>query len=90
MLKFVGRVIALVGDSGVARIQSVELPTNSTRQVDFKLKDHPYLIKAHLDRDPAGQAADIVNAVRYVESKSIRPTYLDVRVASKAYYRDAE
>lgn len=88
LLRFIGRVITLVNQSGTAPVQSVELPTNSTRQVDFKLQDHDYIIKAHLDRDPAGQAADIVNAVRYVEAKGINPTYLDVRVSSKAYYRD--
>lgn len=88
LLRFIGRVITLVNQAGVAPVQSVELPTNSTRQVDFKLKDHDYIIKAHLDRDPAGQAADIVSAVQYVEAKGINPAYLDVRVSSKAYYRD--
>lgn len=88
LLRFIGRVITLVNQSGVAPVQSVELPTNSTRQVDFKLQEHDYIIKAHLDRDPAGQAADIVNAVRYIEAKGINPAYLDVRVSSKAYYRD--
>lgn len=88
LLRFIGRVITLVNDSGVAQVEAVELPTNSTRQVDFRLTGKPYPIKAHLDRDPAGQAADIVSAVRYVESKAIQPEYLDVRVAAKAYYRD--
>jgi hypothetical protein len=41
-----------------------------------------------MDRDPAGQAADIVSAVRYVQQKQINPEYLDVRVASKAFYRE--
>lgn len=90
LLRFIGRVITLVNQSGIATVQSVELPTNSTRQVDFKLTDRPYVIKAHLDRDPAGQAADIINAVRYVDSKAIKPAYLDVRVSSKAYYRDLQ
>lgn len=88
LLRFIGRVITLVNQSGIAPVQSVELPTNSTRQVDFKLRDHEYVIKAHLDRDPAGQAADIVSALRYVEAQGITPAYLDVRVSSKAYYRD--
>lgn len=90
LLRFIGRVITLVNQSGVASVQAVELPVNSTRQVDFKLTDRPYSIKAHLDRDPAGQAADIVNAVQYVDSKDIKPSYLDVRVSSKAYYRDTQ
>lgn len=88
LLRFIGRVITIVNQSAVAQVERVELPAQSTREVDFKLKDRDYIIKAHLDRDPAGQAADIINAVRYVDSKGIAPEYLDVRVSSKAYYRN--
>lgn len=88
LLRFIGRVITLINQSAVAQVERVELPALSTREVDFKLKDRDYIIKAHLDRDPAGQAADIVSAVRYVDSKGISPEYLDVRVSSKAYYRN--
>lgn len=88
-LRFIGRVITLVNASGISPVEQVELPTNSTREVDLKLKDHAYSIKAHVDRDPAGQAADIINAVKYVDARGINPQYLDVRVSSKAFYRDA-
>lgn len=90
LLSFIGRVVTLVNASGIAPVQNIELPSDSTRQVDFKLEGKEYPVKAHLDRDPAGQAADIVSAVRYVESKGIKPSYLDVRVSSKAFYRDAQ
>jgi hypothetical protein len=88
LLRFIGRVITLVNQSGAALVERVELPANSTREVDFKLRDRNYIVKAHLDRDPAGQAADIVSAIKYVDSHGINPSYLDVRVSSKAYYRD--
>ena len=88
LLRFIGRVVTLVNQAGISSVEAVTLPAGSTREVDFKLKDHDYLIKAHLDRDPAGQATDIVNAVRYVDGKGIVPKYLDLRVSSKAYYRD--
>lgn len=88
LLRFIGRVVTIVNASGLPVVQAVELPANSTRQVDFKLKDKNYIIKAHLDRDPAGQAADIINAVTYVQEKNLRPEYLDVRVSSKAFYRN--
>lgn len=90
LLRFMGRVITLVNASDIPPIVSVELPANSTREVDFKLKDRGYIIKAHLDRDPAGQAADIINAVRYVEGRALRPEYLDVRISSRVYYRDTQ
>lgn len=88
-LRFIGRVITLVNTSGISPVEQVELPANSTREVDLRLKDHTYTIKAHVDRDPAGQAADIINAVKYVDARDINPQYLDVRVSSKAFYRDA-
>lgn len=88
LLRFIGRVMTLVNASGLPPVQSVELPADSTRQVDFRLRDKPYSIKTNQDRDPAGQAADIINAVTYVEEKGISPQYLDVRVSSKAFYRD--
>jgi cell division septal protein FtsQ len=90
LLRFVGRVIAHVDTAAIPPIVSVELPADSTREVDFKLKDLTYVVKAHVDRDPAGQAADIVSAVTYVSEKNITPEYLDVRVSSKAYYRDKQ
>lgn len=86
LLRFIGRVVSLINDSELNGVETVELPVNSTREIHFKLKEKPYIIKGHLDRDPAGQAADIINAVRYVELKEINPAYLDVRVSSKAFY----
>lgn len=89
LLHFIARAITLVNKDNVASpVVGVELPAGSTREVDFKLQGKDYIIKGNLDRDPAGQAADITNAVRYVDSKGINPAYLDVRVAAKAYYRD--
>lgn len=87
MLRFIGRVVALVNASGVGHVKEVELPSNSTRQADFKLVNKPYIIKTYLERDPAGQAADIVNAVKYFESKGVSPKYIDARISSKAYYQ---
>lgn len=88
LLRFIGRVTVLVNRSDNLNVERIELPPGSTRQVDFKLTDRPYIIKANLDRDPAGQAADIVNAVAHIESKAINPAYVDVRVSSKAFYMD--
>lgn len=88
LLRFIGRVITLVNASSTSPVELVELPAGSTREVHFKLKDHAYIIKAHLDRDPAGQAADIISAITYIDTHGIAPQYVDVRVSSKAFYRD--
>ncbi len=88
MLHFVGRLVTLVNASGVVTVDKVELPANSTREVDLRLKDKPYIVKTNSDRDPAGQAADVVSAVRFVTQFELSPQYLDVRVSSKAFYRE--
>lgn len=89
LLRFIGRVTTLVDASDIPPVESVVLPANSTRQVDFTLQGLKFPIKTNVDRDPAGQAADIINTVRYVSAKELRPAYLDVRVTSKAFYRDS-
>jgi hypothetical protein len=86
-LRFLGRVVALMDQSGIATVGSVVIPPNTTREVDLKLSGKDYVVKTLLDRDPAGQVSDIVNAVRYVDSKGIHPQYLDVRVSGKAFYK---
>lgn len=89
LLHYIARVMTLVGTARPdSPIVSVDLPAGSTREVQFKLKDRDYVVKGNLDRDPAGQAMDITNAVNYIEAKGIDPAYLDVRVSSKAFYRD--
>jgi hypothetical protein len=86
-LHFLGRVVALMNQSGVASVSGVVIPPNTTREVDLNLTGKPYVIKTLLDRDPAGQVSDILNAVRYVDSKGIKPQYIDVRISGKAAYR---
>ncbi len=85
MIRYTGRLVALVQAAGY-RVEKVELPPNTSREIDLRLEGKGYTIKTYLDRDPAGQAADVVSAVKYLDSKQIIPTYVDVRVSSKAYY----
>lgn len=86
-LQFMGRVIALSNDSGVVRITGATIPRNTTREIDFNLEGRGYVVRTQLGRDPASQATDIINAVKYMDSKGIQPAYIDVRVAGKAAYR---
>ena len=86
-LRFMGRVITLVNDSGVTTVSGIVIPKGVTRQIDLKLVGVPYPFKTNLDRDPAGQATDIINAYKHFTSRGIVPAYVDVRVSSKAFYR---
>lgn len=86
-LRFMGRVITLVDGSGVTTVSGIVVPRGVTRQIDLKLQGVPYPFKTNLDRDPAGQATDVVNAYKYFTSRGITPQYVDVRVSSKAFYQ---
>lgn len=86
MLYYIGRLVALVQSKGYV-ISKVELPAGTSRQVDLYLEGRGYAIRTHLDRDPAGQATDVVNAVKFFDARGLRPQYIDVRVSSKAYYK---
>lgn len=86
-LHFIGRTVTLVNKSTVGDVSKVTIPSGTTREVDFRLAGKSYYIKTQLDRDAAGQAADIVSAVKYIERHNIKIKYLDVRVSSKAFYR---
>lgn len=86
-LRFMGRVITLVNESGVTTVSGIVIPRGVTRQIDLKLANVPYPFKTNLDRDPAGQATDVINAYKYFTARGLTPAYVDVRVSSKAFYR---
>lgn len=86
-LQFMGRVIALSNASGTLKITGATIPRDTTREIDFNLEGRGYIIKTQLGRDAASQAADIVNAVKFIDSKGLQPSYVDVRISGKAAYR---
>jgi hypothetical protein len=86
-LHFLGRVVALLNQSGAVSVSGVVIPPNTTREVDLKLAGKPYIVKTQLDRDPAEQVSDIVNVVKYLDAKNLKPKYVDVRVGGRAFYQ---
>ncbi|NCU30799.1 hypothetical protein EOL73_00830 [Candidatus Saccharibacteria bacterium] len=87
MIRYVGRLVAILSEKGQG-VSRLELPLLTSRQVDVYLEGRGYGFKTSIDRDPAGQVADIVNIISYLDTKQIVPvSYVDVRVSSKAFYR---
>lgn len=86
MIRYIGRLVALLQQKGLS-VERLELPPSTSREVDVRLTGTAYAIKTNLDRDPAGQAADVAEAVNYLSRKGITPAYADVRVSSKLYYK---
>jgi hypothetical protein len=85
-LSFVGRIIAASQSSGYPVIQAV-LPINTTRELDIILKDSGLLVKLSIDRKVGEQIEDMSRAVQYFKNSGRVPTYIDVRVSGKAFFK---
>lgn len=85
-IRYLGQLLSAVTEKQLGAIERVMLPA-STRELDLFLKDRPYPIKTHVDRDPYQQADDIQSALGFLDEKKIKPEYLDVRVKGKAFYK---
>jgi hypothetical protein len=85
-IRFLGRMVGAVNDYKKGKVTAVIIPP-STRQIDLRLEGREYPIKTNSDRDPLQQAEDISNALAYLDQNSIKPQYVDTRVAHKAFYK---
>lgn len=86
LIAFLGKMVGAVDAGGKGRVTDIIIPA-STREIDLKLEGRGYIIKTHTDRDPLGQAQDVIAALKWFDDKKIKPEYIDVRVAGKAYYK---
>ena len=87
MIRYVGRLVAILAENGL-KVERLELPLLTSRQIDVYLEGRGYAIKTSIDRDPAGQVADIVNMLTYLDRHQIVPeSHVDARVSSRAFYR---
>jgi hypothetical protein len=85
-IKFLGQIVAAVNSYGKGVVEQVIIPP-ATREIDLKLAGREYIIKTNTDRDPLQEAEDIANALKYFDQNGIKPQYIDVRVAHKAFYK---
>lgn len=63
------------------------IPAGKTREVDVYLEGREEFYKMNLDRGTAVSAEDTERMVRYLDEHDLHPTYVDLRVNGKAYYR---
>lgn len=86
LIAFLGKMVAAVNAGDKGKVTDIIIPA-STREIDLKLEGRGYVIKTHTDRDPLGQAQDIIATIKWLDDKNIKPEYIDVRVAGKAFYK---
>ena len=85
-LGFVGRAVSLSEDMGY-RVREAILPDNTTRQLNLKLENPSLLVKMTIDRSVADQVGDMSRAVEYMQSGNDMPSYIDVRVDDKVFFK---
>ena len=69
------------------KVSKAIVPANTTREVDVFLDGVEPFFKVHVDRNTAESAEDVVRMIRHLEKKQKKVTYIDVRLAERAYYK---
>jgi len=87
LLKFVGQVTAELKKNNGGVVDRVVIPTGAIRYAEFYLTNRQYPFKAQIDRVAASQAADIAAMTRYLDANHLTPSYVDVRVAGKGFWK---
>ncbi len=68
-------------------VTQVILPTGTSRELYVDLDGEEVYFKVNTDRDTAVTAEDASRALRYLKDHDLHPTYVDVRVEGRAYYK---
>lgn len=69
------------------KVTRAVVPTGTTREIDIYLDGMEMYFKIHVDRNTAESAEDAVRMIKYLESKEKTATYVDVRIAGRAYWK---
>lgn len=86
MKEYVGTLEQDLADLGY-KINRAVLPSGKTREVDIFLDNYNYYFKVNIDRASAVSAEDTVRMINYLTENNLNPTYVDVRVKGKGYYK---
>jgi len=86
-LGFVGRAVGMTKTYGY-KVKEVIIPEGTTREIEVKLDGVAYPIKLSVDRSAGEQVEDMARSVKWLHDKGKNPQYLDVRVTSKAFYKE--
>lgn len=68
------------------RVVRAIVPAGTTREVDVYIDGMETYFKIHVDRSTSESVEDAVRMIRYLDEKDIKVSYVDVRIAGRAYY----
>lgn len=86
MKEYVGQIEGDFAELGYTVNRAV-VPAGKNREIDVFLNGYEYYIKLNIDRGTAVSAEDAARMVRYVSERDVRPSYIDVRVKGKGYFK---
>lgn len=86
MKEYIGKMERDLKDLGYTAVRAV-LPEGKTREVDLYVNERGEYYKLSIDRGTAETAEDIVRMIKYLDERGIKPTYVDVRLEERAYYK---
>lgn len=84
--QYIARIEGDFRDLGYT-LTRVTLPANTSRELLVDLADQKPYFRVSLDRDTAVSAEDAVRMLKYLAEHKLEPTYVDVRIEGKAYYK---
>ena len=84
--RYVGMMEQDLTDLGL-KAERVVLPAEKTREIDVYVVGRKEYYKCNLDRGTAVSAEDIARMIKYLTDRGLEPTYVDVRIEGKAYYK---
>ncbi len=85
-LVFVGQVVGNFAATD-HKVTTATIPVLTTRQLEVKLAGSSYPIKMTIDRPAGEQVEDALRVIQYLKKHSVEPSYIDVRVQGKAFYK---
>lgn len=86
MKEFVAILERDLADLGYSANRAV-VPSGKSREIHLFLNGYDFYIKYNIDRGTAVSAEDTDRMIKYLKEKDIHPSYVDVRIEGKGYYK---
>lgn len=86
MKEFVAILERDLADLGYGANRAV-VPAGKTREIHLFLNGYDFYVKYNIDRGTGVSAEDTDRMLKYLEEKDIHPSYVDVRIEGKGYYK---
>ncbi len=85
-ISFIGQVVALSSERGV-KISQIVIPPLTTRQIEVYFESKAFPVRMSTSDSSPQQVDDAIKMINHLDSRGITPSYIDVRVARRSYYK---